>query len=134
MAVWHLLAGTGWFALAVAVALAELVGGRPLAGWTLGPLAVPLVAGWMLQELVGSWTHLAPSVTPGDAAGHAAQRRVLAAASRLRPIAWNAGVAATWAGLALGTTPVAVAGGAALGSAVTISALYLLRSLTLGRY
>jgi len=134
VAVWHLVAGTGWFALAVAATLVELAGGRPLAGWALGHLAVPLVAGWMLQELVGSWTHLAPSVTPGDAAQHAAQRRQLAGASRLRPITWNAGVALAWAGVATGATPVAVAGGAALGLALTISALQLLRALTLGRY
>lgn len=134
VAVWHLFAGTGWFALAVAAALADLVGGRPLAGWSIGHLAVPLVAGWMLQELVGSWTHLAPTVTPGDADRHAAQRRVLAGASRLRPIAWNAGVAVTWAGLALGTAPVAAVGGAVLGFAVTVSAVQLLRALTLGRY
>ena len=134
VAVWHLVAGTGWFALAVAAALVELAGGRPLAGWALGHLAVPLVAGWMLQELVGSWTHLAPSVTPGDAARHAAQRRQLAGASRLRPIAWNAGVALAWAGIATGATPVAVAGGAVLGLAVTTSVLQLLRALTLGRY
>lgn len=134
VAVWHLVAGTGWFALAVAAALVELAGGRPLAGWALGHLAVPLVGGWMLQELVGSWTHLAPSVTPGDAARHAAQRRQLAGASRLRPIAWNAGVALAWAGVATGATPVAVAGGAAFGLAVTLSAVQLLRALTLGRY
>jgi hypothetical protein len=134
VAVWHLVAGTAWFALAVAAALVELAGGRPLAGWALGHLAVPLVAGWMLQELVGSWTHLAPSVTPGDAARHAAQRRKLAGASRLRPIAWNAGVALAWAGVATGTTAIAVVGGAALGLAVTSSALQLLRALTLGRY
>jgi nitrite reductase (NO-forming) len=134
VAVWHLVAGTGWFALAVAAALVELAGGRPLAGWALGHLAVPLVAGWMLQELVGSWTHLAPSVTPGDAARHAAQRRRLAGASRLRPITWNVGVALAWAGVATGATPVAVAGGAALGLAVIISALLLLRALTPGRY
>ena len=134
VAVWHLVAGTGWFALAVAAALAEMVWGRPLAGWALGHLAVPLIAGWMLQELVGSWTHLAPSVTPGDALRHAAQRRVLAAASRLRPIAWNAGVAATWAGLVLGATPVALAGGVMFGFAVVVSAVQLLRALTLARY
>ena len=72
--VWHLVAGTWWFALAVAVALGELVTGRPVAGWSIGPLVLPLVAGWMLQELVASWTYLAPSVTPGDPSLHAAQR------------------------------------------------------------
>lgn len=134
VAIWHLVAGTGWFALAVVAALAEMIGGRPLAGWALGHLAVPLIAGWMLQELVGSWTHLAPSVTPGDAPRHAAQRRVLAAWSRLRPVAWNTGVAAAWAGLFLGAAPLAVAGGAMLGTAVALSAAQLLRALTLARY
>ena len=129
VAVWHIAAGTGWFALAVAVALTELVAGRPAVGWSLGPLAVPLVVGWMLQELVGSWTHLAPSVTPGDAERHAAQRRVLASVSRLRPIAWNAGVAVTWAGLAMSTESVAAAGAATLGIVVALSAVLLVRAL-----
>jgi hypothetical protein len=129
-AVWHLAAGPAWFALAVAVALAELIGGRPLGGWSIGALAIPMVAGWMMQELVSSWTYLVPAVTPGDASRHAAQRRVLAPASRVRPVAWNVGVALAWAGLAMGVPAMAVAGGALLLPTAAASALLLGRGLT----
>ncbi len=134
VAVWHLVAGTGWFALAIAVAFGELVTGRPVAGWSIGPLALPLVAGWMLQELVASWTYLAPSVTPGDPSRHAGQRTLLGAHSRLRPIAWNAGVAAAWAGLAFDLPVLAASGAIVVGAAAVGSVALLLRALTLRRY
>ena len=50
----HLLAGPAWFAAAVLAAMIEIVLGRALTGWSIGLLAIPMVAGWMLQELVGS--------------------------------------------------------------------------------
>ncbi len=130
VAVAHLLLGPVWLAAALTVALVDLLGGRALSGWTLGLLALPVVAGWMLQELVGSWTHLAPSVTPGDPALHARQRRVMAVAARTRLIAWNAGLAALWMGLALGATPLVTVGGAAFGATVVVSVALLLRSLS----
>ena len=71
---WGFLSENPEFAAACAAALAGVVGGGPVAGWSIGVLAVPMVAGWLLQELVGSWTHLVPSVTPGSPADHAAQR------------------------------------------------------------
>ncbi len=129
VAVWHLAAGTGWFALAAGAAVVGLLAGRSPAGWSLGPLAIPLIAGWMLQELVGSWTHLAPSVTPGDPGRHAAQRRVLAVASRARPITWNVAIGLAWAGLAADVVPLAAAGGALLGVTVAGSALLMVRAL-----
>ena len=134
VAVGHLTAGTLWFAAAVAAALVELVAGKALPGWSLGPLAVPLVAGWMLQELVGSWTHLAPSVTPGTAASHAAQRRILAVASRSRLAAWNAGVALAWLGLWLDAAIPAAVGLALLAAAVLGSVVLIVRALTRTRY
>lgn len=130
----HLVGGTAWFAAACAVALAGVVAGGPVAGWSIGVLAVPMVAGWLLQELVGSWTHLVPSVTPGSPADHAAQRRVLAFASRSRLVAWNAGIGLAWTGLALDVAPVAVAGAALVGAAVTVSVATLAMSLTRARY
>jgi nitrite reductase (NO-forming) len=117
----HLLAGPAWFAAAAGTATIELATGRPLAGWSLGALVVPLVAGWLLQILVGSWTHLVPAVTPGDPAAHARQRRILAAASGTRLVAWNAGVAVLWSGVALRLTAVAALGGALLGTVVALS-------------
>ena len=128
-AAWHILAGPAWFAAVVVVALAEIVTGRPLAGWSLGPLAIPLVAGWVVQELVGSWTHLAPAVTPGGPGRHAAQRRALARGSRLRPLAWNGGVALAWIGAATGAPAVLAAGAAVLGLVVGASVLLLGRAL-----
>jgi hypothetical protein len=130
----HLVGGTAWFAAACAVALAGVLGGGPVSGWSIGVLAVPMVAGWLLQELVGSWTHLVPSVTPGSPADHAAQRRTLAYASRFRLVAWNAGVGLAWAGMALDLGPAVAAGAIVVGTAVAVSVATLAQSLTRARY
>ena len=129
VAVGHLLAGTGWFVAAATAAGIGLLLGAPLRGWSIGVLAVPMVAGWMLQELVGSWTHLVPSVTPGDAAAHARQRRILAFASRSRLVAWNAGVALLWAGVGASIAGAALIGGATLAGSVALSVILLARAL-----
>jgi len=130
----HLLAGPAWFATAVLAALVDIASGRALAGWSIGVLALPMVAGWMLQELVGSWTHLVPSVTPGDPGVHARQRRLLAVAARSRVAAWNLAVGAAWAGLALEIAPLVIAGFALLAASVAVALIGLGRSLTAGRY
>ncbi len=129
VAVGHLLLGTGWFAAAVLAAAIGLLLGAPLRGWSLGLLAVPMVAGWMLQELVGSWTHLVPSVTPGDAPAHARQRRILAFASRSRLLGWNVGVGVLWLGLGVSVPGAAAVGGILLGASVALSAILLGRAL-----
>lgn len=129
VAVGHLLFGTGWFTTAVLAAAAGLLLGAPLRGWSLGILAVPMVGGWMLQELVGSWTHLVPSVTPGDAPAHARQRRILAFASRSRLLGWNVGVGVLWLGLGVSATVIAAVGGALLGASVALSVILLGRAL-----
>lgn len=134
VAVGHLVAGTGWFAAATIIALADLLGGRGIAGWSLGLLGLPLVAGWMLQELIGSWTHLLPSVTPADPDHHARQRRVLAIGSRTRLVAWNAGLLGAWSGAWLDVSIVMTLGGVALLGAAVTSVLLLGRALTIGRY
>ena len=131
VAIGHLLAGTGWFVAAAIAAGVDLLLGAPLSGWSLGILAVPMVAGWMLQELAGSWTHLLPSVTPGDAPLHARQRRILAFASRSRLVGWNAGVALLWAGLGASLFSVAAIGGVALAGSVALSVILLARALLL---
>ena len=130
VAVGHLLSGPFWFGAAVIVAFADLAMGRSVAGWSIGILALPLVAGWMLQELVGSWTHLVPSVTPGDPAVHARQRRHLAVAPRLRLVIWNVAVGLAWAGLALELRPVAIIGFGLLAASVAVAVVALARSLT----
>jgi nitrite reductase (NO-forming) len=132
--IWHLVGGTAWFAAACAVALAGMVGGTAVAGWSIGALAVPLVAGWLLQELVGSWTHLVPSVTPGSPADHAAQRRALAVGSRSRLVAWNAGIGLAWAGLVLDAVTVAGVGALLVGAALAVSVASLATALTRARY
>jgi hypothetical protein len=129
VAVGHLLLGRGWFAAAVVAAAMGLLLGAPLRGWSLGLLAVPMVAGWMLQELVGSWTHLVPSVTPGDAPAHARQRRILAFASRSRLLGWNVGVGVLWLGLGVSVPGAAAVGGILLGASVALSAILLGRAL-----
>jgi hypothetical protein len=129
-----IVAGAGWFAFAVAIALGETIAGGRLAGWSLGDLALPMVAGWMLQELVGSWTYLVPSVTPGEPRHHAAQRRALAPLSRLRPIAWNVGLGLAFLG-GLADAFAAVTLGVALAAGSVLASLALLgRALTLARY
>lgn len=133
VAVGHLFAGPIWFALAVAAFLLQLALGRPLAGWSIELLAIPMVAGWMLQELVGSWTHLLPSVTPGGPALHASQRRVLAVASRTRLVTWNVGVWLAWTGLAVGIPAAAAVGAVAVIGTAAFSVALLLRALTLSR-
>jgi hypothetical protein len=129
VAIGHLLAGPFWFAAAVMVVLADFVLGRALAGWSIGPLAIPLVGGWMLQELVGSWTHLVPSVTSGDPTVHARQRRLLAAAPRRRLMSWNVAVGLAWIGLGLGIVPLAVVGLALLAGSLLVAGVLLGRSL-----
>ncbi len=131
VAVGHLVAGTAWFVAATVAALAGVVAGLPLVGWPIGLLVLPLTAGWMLQALVGSWTHLAPSVTPGSPALHARQRRVMARGARTRLVGWNGGLAAGWAGVGLGLPPLAALGAAVVALAVVASVLLLVRSLAL---
>jgi hypothetical protein len=130
----HLLAGPYWFAAALAVALAEIVAGAPIRGWSIGHLAIPMIAGWMLQELIGSWTYLVPSVTPGSPDDHARQRRHLAVAARSRLFGLNAGVGLAWAGALAGWIPLLAAGAVVAGVTVMVSLALLLRALTAGQY
>lgn len=125
----HVVAGPFWFAASVAVALVAIAGGQPLAGWSVGSLALPLTAGWMLQELVGSWTHLAPSVTPGGPDVHARQRRLMAVAARTRLVGWNAALGLAWVGIALGLRPLAIGAGAVLAATILASVVVLGRAL-----
>jgi hypothetical protein len=130
----HLVVGPAWYAAALLAALGGIVTGDPVRGWSIGLLAVPMVAGWMLQELIGSWTHLVPSVTPGTAADHARQRRLLAVASRSRLVAFNIGVGLLWGGAWLDITPLLAAGALLLGATVLLSLSLLVRALAAGRY
>jgi nitrite reductase (NO-forming) len=126
--IWHLAAGTGWFVLATAALGTRLTIIGPT-GWSLGAAAVPLLGGWVLQELIGSWSHLIPAVGPGDAAAHALQRDVLGRWPLVRVLALNLGVASAWTGLATGIALLAVSGGVLVVGATLLALALLARSL-----
>jgi nitrite reductase (NO-forming) len=122
----HPTAAIGWYVLAVATALGGLLrDGVAPPGWSLGPLALPLVAGWVLQVLVGAWTHLLPAMAVSDPAGRATVRAVLGRWSLPRLLAWNAGVLLAWLGLASELLAITLAGVAAFSLAAVASVALL---------
>jgi nitrite reductase (NO-forming) len=130
----HALGGMTWFAVTVGTALVGLVrDGAAVPGWTIGAMAVPLIGGWALQELVGAWGHLLPAVGPGDMAAKARQRDVLSRFGTLRVAAWNAGVALLWAGLGVGIWPLIAMGALLLGGALVTALALLAVALRAGR-
>jgi nitrite reductase (NO-forming) len=103
---WSLLAAAGWFAVSAWIAAGRvLVLGAAPAAWRIDVFIVPLALGWIVQVLVGSWSHLLPAIGPGDAGRHTAQRRVLATWASARILGWNSGVGALAVGLPLGSPP-----------------------------
>ncbi|MBI3748659.1 MAG: hypothetical protein HY262_07430, partial [Chloroflexi bacterium] len=117
---WHRFAGLslvtapGWLLIALAISAGRVLWLGPVpAAWDLRLLIVPLVAGWVGQVLVASWTHLVPAVGPGDQLRHAVQRRWLGRASTVRWLAWNAGAALWTVGLPAGADGLSLAGGVA---------------------
>jgi len=100
---WHrmasvgLLAGVGWFAVGIGLAaglvLAAAVGlVAPGEAWSTPLVGVPLAIGWAVQVLIGSWTHLLPSIGPGGPREHGLQRQVLGRVATPRLVALNLGV------------------------------------------
>jgi len=129
---WHRFAGLSLLAAPVWLFVVMVIaGGRILwlgadpAAWSVGLIAVPLVGGWIGQVLIGSLTHLVPSIGPGDQAVHAVQRRWLGRAASARWLAWNGGVTLASAGVFIGQAWLAVGGGALIGGAL-VSGLGLL--------
>ena len=91
---WSLLAAPAWFLVAVALASGRILWfGAVPAAWSLGGIAAALAIGWVVQVLIGAWSHLLPSIGPGDMAAHADQRARLGRAAIGRVIALNLGVA-----------------------------------------
>ncbi|HET6379843.1 MAG TPA: hypothetical protein VFH63_02250 [candidate division Zixibacteria bacterium] len=126
LAALHGLAGMAWFVVTTATALVGLVrDGAAVPGWSIGAMAVPLIGGWALQLLVGSWGHLLPAVGPGDMETKARQRQLLARWATPRVVAWNAGLALLWPGFGFGLLPL-IAAGAVLFGLAALSALGLL--------
>jgi nitrite reductase (NO-forming) len=129
----HPLAAIGWYLVATAVATYGLLAdGVAPGGWALGPLVMPLVAGWALQVLVGAWTHLLPAVAVTDPARRATMRATLGRWATARLAAWNAGVLLAWAGLGAQVLPLALAGVAAFSLAALASVALVARALVRG--
>lgn len=130
---WHLvssvglLAGVGWFALgATEASVLVLARGAGLTGdaaaWSSAVVAAPLAIGWVVQVVIGSWTHLLPSIGPGGPVEHATQRAMLGRAAVPRILALNAGTALLAIGWPAGIPALAAAGAGLAGAAVVTSA------------
>lgn len=125
----HLTAAVGWFGVgSLILATGVVLNGAGPAGWSLPRVAGPIVIGWALQALVGSWSHLVPSVGPGDPARHAAQRRELGRWATARLVAWNLGAGLVAAG-AFGADSLGIAGVAMVGTVLIASVALLGRAL-----
>jgi nitrite reductase (NO-forming) len=130
---WSLAAGAGWYTVGIAIAAARvLVDGASPVGWAIEAVAVPLVVGFVLQVLVGSWTHLVPAIGPGDQRVHLRQRSILATGSVQRLVALNVGVGAMVVGVPLGASAL-VAGGTLVAGAALVASLALLARAVLVR-
>ena len=128
---WHLLAsgglvaGVAWFVVGAGIASALMLGHAVgLLGvgdaWRSALIAGPLAIGWVVQVLVASWTHLLPSIGPGDPVAHSVQRRLLGRLAAPRLAAINVGAALLGLGWATGTGAL-VGAGAALATVAVVS-------------
>lgn len=138
-AAWHryvvgsLTMAAGWYGVAVGLAAGRvLVFGSAPAGWSLEVFVAPFALGFVVQSLTGAWTHLLPSIGPGDQSRHAGQRRVLATAAGLRLVALNAGTVLLAVGLPV-RAPELTAVGAALAGLALSGSLGLFGRAVLGR-
>ena len=122
MAMGSLWAGLGWFTIGVAVAVERiLVSGAQPDGWSVTALIAPLGVGFVIQIMVGAWTHLLPAIGPGTPALHAVARSRLGIAAWPRLVLLNAGAAALFAGSVAENGDVTKAGLAVAGVAVVAS-------------
>ena len=122
MAGWSLAAAPVWFLVAAGIAAGRVLAlGASLAAWSLELLAAPLVVGWLVQVLIGSWTHLVPAIGPGDQARHAAERAILGRLASARVVLLNGGVALLVAGGMSGVPALFVAGAAGCLTAVAVA-------------
>ncbi len=125
----HLSAAVGWFVVGTAILSVDLLAyGVAPAGWSLQHTLGPLIIGWVMQALVGAWSHLLPSVGPGDAARHAAQRRELARGATVRLVAWNIGAGLLTIG-SFAPGWMGFAGAATVGATILVSIALLGRAL-----
>lgn len=111
---WSLAMAPVWLLASVAIVAGRLLwAGADPAAWSVAVIAAPLAVGFVVQVVVGSWTHLVPAIGPGDMAVHARQRVVLGRLAAARVVALNLGVGLAGLG-AIGEAPVAIAIGLAL--------------------
>jgi nitrite reductase (NO-forming) len=131
----HGLAGMAWLVVTLAAMLGGLLrDGAAVPRWTIGVAAVPLIAGWALQELVAAWGHLLPAVGPGDMSVKARQRDLLSRFATARVVGWNVGLAVLWAGFGR-WIPLLIGVGVLLFGAAALTALVLLAlALTASRH
>ena len=135
MAGWSISAAPLWFIVAVAIAAGRILQlGAVPAAWSIDLLAAPLVLGWLVQVLVGSWTHLVPAIGPGDLARHAAQRAVLGRWATARVLLLNGGIVLVAAGQLTGSSALTVAGaGGTLVAVVAAVLLLIVAAVATGR-
>jgi nitrite reductase (NO-forming) len=132
MAGWSLASGPVWFLVAATMAAGRVLAlGASPAAWSLELLAAPLVLGWLVQVLIGSWTHLVPAIGPGDQARHAAQRAILGRLATARVVLLNGGVALLVAGGVSGVPTLFVAGAAGCLTAVAVALAVLVEAAIL---
>ena len=137
---WHrftlvsLQCAVGWLLVGTVLATAKAwAGGATARGWDLAWLLAPIALGCAAQALVGSWTHLLPSIGPGTPVVHAAQRRVLGSLALPRLVAYQAGIGLLTVGIPAEAQPliglglVAAGGCLALAVALLVAAAWQLR-------
>lgn len=131
---WSLVAAPGWLLVAVAIAAGRVLwlGAVPDA-WSLNSIVAPLIVGWVVQVLIGAWSHLLPAIGPGDMPAHAHQRTNLGRAAAPRLIALNIGVLLVLLGEPLGWTVLTLVGIVLGGAALLGSLAIFVRALRIGR-
>lgn len=108
---WSLLLAPVWFAVATGIAGGRfIVLGADPAAWDMGVVAAAVVLGWVVQVLIGSWSHLLPAIGPGGPAEHARQRALLGRGATARLIALNGGAALATVGVLGAVFPVTLIG------------------------
>jgi hypothetical protein len=119
---WSVRAASGWFLLSMVVMAGRVMwlGADPRA-WSLELVGVPFVIGWVVQILVGSWSHVIPALHPGGPPARAAARDVLGRVSWIRLAALNGGVLVAWIGIVLSMPWIFLAGASVTGLAVALS-------------
>ncbi|HEX5240590.1 MAG TPA: hypothetical protein VFW20_06290 [Candidatus Limnocylindrales bacterium] len=136
---WHafaiggLVSATAWFVVGLGiVAAGAIASGADPAGWSIGDLIAPIVAGWVGLALLASATHLLPAVGPGDPPAHARQRIVLGQLALPRLLALDLGIALVTLGQLAASALLATAGLLLLALGFAATAVLLASAATIG--